>query len=309
MSIETVFNDNSLYTAKSFKLFTLEDNKYEYNEETAKEMIEYLGLDTDKIITRCNECKKEFPFDVKKKCIDFLSDINETTNYMQVTTNFSNAPSGRIYMDGGKIWGGMPPYPEKNLLSYNKWYIEYQFTCNNDSNHRYLMILSIEQKKDTFIIKKVGQDPSMLDVHGFDFDKYKKQLEKLKAYDDYKKADLSNADHFYVGAYAYLRRVFEKMLNKYIKDNNVTLEDEHVDTKIKSVKEYFDPRIKDLLKNLYSILSKSIHELDEEQSKNYYQYLKAVIDMQLEFEYTEDEKNNQSKQLNSILNKIVNEIK
>ena len=99
------------------------------------------------------------------------------------------------------------------------------------------------------------------------------------------------------------------MLNKYIKDNNVTLEDEHVDTKIKSVKEYFDPRIKDLLKNLYSILSKSIHELDEEKSKNYYQYLKAVIDMQLEFEYTEDEKNNQSKQLNSILNKIVNEIK
>ena len=60
---------------------------------------------------------------------------------------------------------------------------------------------------------------------------------------------------------------------------------------------------------MYSILSKSIHELDEEKSKNYYQYLKAVIDMQLEFEYTEDEKNNQSKQLNSILNKIVNEIK
>ena len=54
MNIETVFNDNSLYTTKSFKLFTLKDNKYEYNEETAKEMIEYLGLDTGKIITRCN---------------------------------------------------------------------------------------------------------------------------------------------------------------------------------------------------------------------------------------------------------------
>lgn len=309
MNIENVFNDNSLYTAKKFNLFTLKDNKYEYNEEIAKEMIEYLGINNDKIVTLCNKCNKEFPFNYVKRFFGFFSDINNTTNYMGITNKSEDGMGGRIDIKTGNLYGDMPPYRLNYLAEHKKWYVEYQFVCSNDSSHRYLMILSIEQNKETFTIKKVGQDPSMLDVHGFDFDKYKKQLEKLKAYDDYKKADLSNVDHFYVGAYAYLRRVFEKMINKYIKDNNVTLEDDHVETKIKAVKDYFDPRIKSLLKNLYSILSKSIHELDEEQSKNYYQYLKAVIDMQLEFEYTEEEKNNQSKQLNSILNRIVNEIK
>lgn len=86
------------------------------------------------------------------------------------------------------------------------------------------------------------------------------------------------------------------MLNNYIKENNVTLKDDHVETKIKAVKDCFDSRIKDLLKKLYRILSKSMHELDEEQSKEYYQYLKAIIDIKIEFEYAENEKNKQGKQ-------------
>ena len=47
---------------------------------------------------------------------------------------------------------------------------------------------------------------------------------------------------------------------------------------------------------MYSILSKSIHELDEEQSKEYYQYLKAIIDIKIEFEYVENEKSKHGKQ-------------
>ena len=47
---------------------------------------------------------------------------------------------------------------------------------------------------------------------------------------------------------------------------------------------------------MYSILSKGIHEFDEEQSKEYYQCLKAIIDIKLEFEYAENEKNKQGKQ-------------
>ena len=99
------------------------------------------------------------------------------------------------------------------------------------------------------------------------------------------------------------------MLNRYLKEYNIKTTDDHVETKIKSVKEYFDPRIKDMLKNLYGILSKSIHELDEDQSKTYYDYLKAVIEIQLEYEYTEAEKEKQTKELNSVLNKIANDIK
>lgn len=307
MNIQDVFNKESLYSKKEFKLFVLDEDKYNYDESVAKEMFKYIGIENNKIVTLCNKCNKEFPFDIEKKLLGFFDSLKQTTSYMSITR--SKAPGGRIDIKNGCIWGEQPPYPKTLLNEYGKWYIEYQLTCTNDSNHKYLMIISIEQRTDTFIVKKIGQDPSMLSVHGFDFEKYKEQLTKINAYDDYKKADLSNAEHFYVGAYAYLRRIFEKMLNNYIKENNVTLKDEHVDTKIKAVKDCFDSRIKDLLKNLYGILSKSIHELDEEQSKEYYQYLKSIIDIQLEFEFTENEKNKQSIKLNSILNKIVNEIK
>lgn len=307
MNIQDVFNKESLYSKKEFKLFVLDEDKYNYDESAAKEMFKYIGIENNKIVTLCNKCNKEFPFDIEKKLLGFFDSLKQTTSYMSITR--SKATGGRIDIKNGCIWGEQPPYPKTLLNEYGKWYIEYQLTCTNDSNHKYLMIISIEQRTDTFIVKKIGQDPSMLSVHGFDFEKYKEQLTKINAYDDYKKADLSNAEHFYVGAYAYLRRIFEKMLNNYIKENNVTLKDEHVDTKIKAVKDCFDSRIKDLLKNLYGILSKSIHELDEEQSKEYYQYLKSIIDIQLEFEFTENEKNKQSIKLNSILNKIVNEIK
>lgn len=147
----------------------------------------------------------------------------------------------------------------------------------------------------------------MLTVKGFDFDKYKNFLNKIDAYEDYKKADLSNADHFYVGAYAYLRRIFEKMIIYYLGD--IELKDDHMDTKIDAVKDSFDPRVKKMLKNLYGILSISIHELDEEESKEYYTYLKAVIDMQLEYIKSEDEKDKQSKDLEGILSKIANLVK
>ena len=99
-----------------------------------------------------------------------------------------------------------------------------------------------------------------------------------------------------------MRRIFEKLILFYL--GEAKLDDNHMDTKINFVKDKFDPRIRGLLKNLYGILSKSIHELDEDESKEYYIYLKTVIDMQLEYMNTEEEKEKQSKRLGKILNEI-----
>ena len=207
----------------------------------------------------------------------------------------------------GKIYGLLPSYGKEVLLNNKIWYIEYEFTCTNNNSHNYMMMISLELKDGKFIVRKIGQNPSMLTVKGFDFDKYKKFLESIDAYNDYKKADLSFAEHFYAGAFTYLRRIFEKMINFYLGDTK--LKDNHMDTKIDAVKDKFDPRIQELLKQLYGILSISIHELSEEESKEYYEYLKAVIDMQLEYIKTENDKDTQSKNLGSVLNKITNLVK
>ena len=303
-NLDYLFNNVSLYTKDIFKIFELKDNKYFLNDAELKRFNEYIGVDKDKLVAYCHKCKKEFPFDVEK---NILKIKDNESGIMILTTVFFNAPSGRYDFETGSIYGSMPPYLKENLLNNRICYIEYKMKCTNDDNHIYLMIISIEFNDGMFIVRKIGQNPSMLSIKGFDFDKYKKILEKLNSYEDYKKADLSNIDHFYVGAYAYLRRIFEKMISYYLGDKK--LEDNHMDTKIEAVKENFDPRIRDLLKNLYGILSKSIHELDEDESREYYGYLKAIIDMQLEFMNTEEEKEKQTKELQEVIGRITNIVK
>ena len=306
-NLDFLFSDVSLYTKEKFEIFKLKEDNYYLNEKAFEKFKKYIGINKEKIVTYCHKCKKEFPFNIQVKYIDFMNDINFTTENMIITKDYQNAFGGRVDVKGGNIWGAMPPYQKEKLYNNKIWYIEYLFECTNSHEHRYLMMISIELKDGSFIVRKIGQNPSMLTVKGFDFDKYKKILEEINAYEDYKKADLSYADKFYVGAFAYLRRIFEKLLKKFVGDEE--LEDDHIDTKIKFTKKLFDPRIQGILKNMYSILSVSIHELDEEESKEYYEDLKAILDMQFEYMKTEYEKKRQSERLSATLNKIVNDIK
>lgn len=301
-----LFNEVSLYTKDTFNVFGLKDGEYQLDKEVLDQFLCYIGCLQEKLITYCHKCKKEFPFNVEKEIV-FLNDgYLSRSNELKFTKSYQYGPA-ILSIDNGNIFGAQPPYAKDMLLNNVIYYIHYYFTCTNDIDHNYNMMISIELTNGKLIVRKVGQNPSMLTVKGFDFDKYKKQLDELNAYEDYKKADLSNADHFYVGAYAYLRRIFEKMVNKYL--DGQELKDNHMDTKISAIKEKFDPRIQKLLKNLYEILSVSIHELDEEQSKEYYVYLKTIIDMQLEYIKTESDKESQSKSLESILDKIKGGIK
>lgn len=307
MNLNSVFNDEDLYAKHVFSLFRLKNGKYELDGESLEKFIMYLGIGERKLITYCKTCKKEFSFDVRTRVGYNLMQAHPQTNSITITSDTLGRINGELNLIIGYISGDEPPYDKEFLPEYNKWYIEFQFTCNNDSSHRYIMIVSIEQNYGDFIVRKIGQDPSILDVHGFDFEKYKVFLNSINAYSDYKKADLSFAEHFYVGAFAYLRRVFEKMVNKYLEGISIT--DNHMDKKIEAIQDKFDSRIRGLLKNLYGILSVSIHELDEDESKEYYEYLKAIIDIQLEYEKTEKDKENQALRLQSTISKIASGIK
>lgn len=308
--INFLFNDVSLYTKEIFNIFKENsDNTYSIDEKEIERFNNYIGIGSNKLITYCHKCKKEFPFDIERKYYEFSRDINYT-NYITLTQSFNIGPKicrCKINLDTGRIIDNQHSFDKDCILNNTIGYIEYIFSCTNNEEHKYILLISIELHDFKLIVRKVGQNPSMLTVKGFDFDKYKKVLEEIGAYEDYKKADLSNADHFYVGAYAYLRRIFEKLIEYYL--NGKKLKDNHMNTKIDAVKSNFDPRVKSLLENLYSILSVGIHELDENISMKYYQYLKAIIDMQLEFMTTEREKKEQSTKLEKTINEIKNMIK
>ena len=303
MKLSNFFNDIPLYTKEKFEIFILAEDKKNYllDENELNRFINFLGLNQNKIITYCHKCKKEFPFNISKSL------MTDESPYDLILTDFNfNSMDNRVKFISLNINTGYLDNElstiTKDLLVNKTDYIYYECKCTNDESHKYMMLASIISCDGVFTVTKVGQNPSMLTIKGFDFDVYKKQLSDFNAYEDYKKADLCNANQYYVGAYAYLRRIFEKMVLKFCE--GVPLKDNHIDTKIEATKDQFDPRIRDMLVNLYDILSKSIHELDEDVGKQYYEYLKAVIEMQLEFLKTEYEKNKQTKKLESTLNKI-----
>ena len=293
-NLDYLFNDVPLYTKEEFKIFELKDDKYYINKEELQRFNKYIGF------------KMDFPFEVRKR---FFNDIHNNIQSLVLTDKNCSMALARYYCEDGSIDGLRIPFPREYLLNNRIWYVEYSFKCTNDEHHIYFLMISIELKEGMFIVRKIGQNPSMLSIKGFDFSKYEKILNRFNAYEDYKKADFSNAEKFYVGAYAYLRRIFEKMINYYMGERVTEIEGSSMENKIDSVKEKFDPRVRKLIKNLYGILSKSIHELDEEDSKDFYEKLKAVIDMQLEYIFTEEEKEKQSKDLESVIGKITNSVK
>lgn len=244
-NINYLFNEVPLYTKENFKIFNrIDENFYNIDENEMKRFLYYIGSYDNKLIAYCHKCKKEFPF---KKENEISTITGNSYEKIVFAKEYLNGDSFYIDIVKGK-WIKLVNHKGLwELLEQGKiWYITYDFNCTNNVNHIYKMMLTVELKEEYLIVRKVGQNPSMITIKGFDFDKYKKILERINAYEDYKKADLSNAEHFFVGAYAYLRRIFEKMVNNFISENEV-LEDNHMTTKIEHVKDKFDPRIQRLL--------------------------------------------------------------
>lgn len=302
-----LFNNVPLYTKEIFEVFYEENNQYYLNENELDRLQKYISTKNQKIITNCIWCDKEFSFKYDRT----MYKVNYNGVFASETTiNITNDKQypAYIYLSINNIEGYQPPY-DKEIMTTKNYYINYSLACSHEIEHCYYMSVFVRVEKGKFIVMKIGQYPSILSVKGFDFDKFKKQLKKYAAYEDYKNSELSLANGFTVGAYTYLRRVYEKQLNYYIEKDKIILQDNHTETKIKAVKSNFDTRINPLLEDLYRILSKGIHELDEEECKDYYEYLKAVINMQLQHEKEKYEEEQQSKVLTKAISNIAQRLK
>ncbi len=306
MDLNYLFNEMPIYSKRQFNILYKKDEKYYIDKDELKRCASFISNDSRKIVTNCIWCNRNFSFDYRYRIYtaNTSSYFSERSNIILVWGGQSNCELNIVNKD---YFGTEPPYEEESLYTEN-FYIIYSITCNNNSSHCYYMSILARVEKGIITITKIGQYPTMLSIKGFDFDKYKKQLKRYDAYEDYKNADLSMANNFHAGAYTYLRRVYEKQLNYYVEKDKPVLTDNRTETKIKAVKNNFDPRIHEHLNNLYSILSIGIHELDEEESQNYYEYLKAMIDMQLQYEKSKDEEDKQTKSLSTKISNIVNSL-
>ena len=136
-------------------------------------------------------------------------------------------------------------------------------------------------------IMKVGQFPSVADIHIGQIKKYNKILEKPSLREFTKAIGLA-ANGVGIGSFVYLRRIFEGLVNdayeeakKYGTINEASFEKQRMNEKIESLQGYLPPFIVEH-SSIYGILSNGIHELSEDECLAYFDTLRASIEMILD---------------------------
>lgn len=246
------------------------------------------------IDAHCPSCSKE----------SVLNHI-ENADWLPVEINDEYLPVEPVYSAGSYI---SKEEFVKDFLSNRKFVLK-EFKCSRCSNI-HLFYFEINRKKDQFILKKIGQSFSIADYQNHDIKKYKKVLSN-ELQSEFTKGVGLFSHGVGIGSFVYLRRIIEKFViqEAYIKES----QNENFDKQLFE-KSRMKERI-DLLKNslpgflvankaLYSILSKGIHELSEQECLEIFPVMKTAIEYILDEVKAKRELEEKKKQLSDQISKI-----
>lgn len=182
-----------------------------------------------------------------------------------------------------------------------------EFECSRNEKHMAVFAFRVDGQS----FSKIGEYPSRADRLYPEIRKYEKELGFY--YEELKTAFHLHLHNVGIGSFVYLRRILEKVVydvavHKYAGQPNWSLE------KWKESKRRFEDVIDDLanelpeflVKNtiLYGILSKGIHELDEEECQEYFEVVQAAIEEILDYKMSRDEKERRQSSVSSKLSQI-----
>lgn len=176
-----------------------------------------------------------------------------------------------------------------------------------------ITIAVFHNPKDSILIK-VGQYPSVADIHIGQVKQYDKVLDK-SILREFTKAIGLAANGVGIGSFVYLRRIFENLIfdafNEAKNDNAVDeglFNSLRMDEKIKSLKGYLPSFIVEN-NSIYGILSKGIHELTEEDCLAYFDCMRQSIELILDERLEQLEKKKKIDEVKKTLNNITSQIK
>lgn len=145
-----------------------------------------------------------------------------------------------------------------------------------------------DEHKHITHLSKVGQYPSVADFHIGQVHKYDKVLPK-ETMREFTKAIGLAANGVGIGSFVYLRRIFEHLVfeaKDVAKGANPDFnEDSFISARMNERIQMLSDYLPDFLvenHNIYSILSKGVHELSEEECKKYFTILKESIEIILD---------------------------
>lgn len=155
--------------------------------------------------------------------------------------------------------------------------------CTRNNKHRQIFIFKAIGKT----LQKIGQLPSIAELNLFDVKKYSKVLEQ-KYFRELTKAMGLVSHGVGVGSFVYLRRIFEFLIEEsHLKIRSETSwdEDSYKRARMNEKIEMLSSELPNFLvenKSMYSILSKGIHELSENDCLKAFPIIKVGIEIILD---------------------------
>ncbi|MES2041071.1 MAG: short-chain dehydrogenase [Pseudomonadota bacterium] len=169
------------------------------------------------------------------------------------------------------------------------------FRCSRTNSHRIrFATLAIRTPDNCISIQKIGQHPSLAELNLYDVKKYSQTLDK-SYYKEFTKAIGLAAHGVGVGSFVYLRRIFEFLIEETHKIaaiehswDEAIYNRSRMGEKIDLLKTQL-PNFLVANKQVYSILSKGIHELTEDECLKYFPVLKHGIEIILDAKLRKNE--------------------
>lgn len=201
--------------------------------------------------------------------------------------------------------------PTKNER-YNK-YLNKRYTltyfCTRDREHSLFFDLIITDDK----LIKIGQYPSIASLLQPEINRYKSVLGEY--YIEFSKAVGLYSHGIGVGSFIYLRRIIEKLLYEKFKENsqiiNVDVDKFNqmkFENKIELLEEYLPQALVEN-KNLYGIISKGVHELDEKDCLEMFPNIRIGIELILDDILAEKEREEKEKILKRFVSDKTGELR
>ena len=190
------------------------------------------------------------------------------------------------------------PGNEPTILKPHLYFLTMKLNCQHNCGEMHAITLKVTNNH----VEKIGQSPSFVKNEIYNsLLKYKNIIPKF--YPELTKAESCYSHGLGIPAFVYLRRILENLINE--KFYQISQENLKFIEKIKMLEENEEIIPNDLecvKENIYSILSKGVHEYNEQECVKLYPSVKYIIECILDNELQKKQRKEKSKKAIQAIN-------
>lgn len=202
-----------------------------------------------------------------------------------------------VFKAGGRNPNSTQSTKISDFYKDKQYFLNLQIHCALCGETHYYSLVFIND-----IVIKIGQYPSFASKSEHELLKYKNIISKY--YIELNRSVNAYSQHMGIAAFVYLRRIFEHIVETEYPKIQTPTGKECFDKKFKAVDNelhLIPPELNAQKSKIYSVLSKGIHEYDEDECYEIYPYMKAIILIIMDKYLIEKERAKQLEQLSKLL--------